>query len=457
MAVEVETPPSRSTLQLITRGPFARLWWAGLFSSMGDWVALFATLTLAARLGGTQAETAILVPLGARLLPGLFFVAVGGVLADRFNRKTMMITADVGRGVFVLSLAFVEDLVQLFVVSLLLELFTLLWQPSKEASVPNFVNPNDLATVNGLSLGAAYGTFPLGAALIWALDLVPDFGFTEAIDAGPETLAFIVDAVTFLISAALIASIVFPKLKKPERPKEQGVVAAPFHDLKDGVRFVARNRNIRTIVLGMAVGLFGGGVLFALGESYARRVVGADQQGFYALLFALGTGAAVGIIGASILGSKNARADVSFGVGLTLTGVSMLAAAGVKTIVGAMGWITFVGVGTGIAYVMGFSHLHENVEDEYRGRTFAALIALLRTGLLGSLAIAGVASTLLDGLLQSPFDNGTRNVIALGGLIVLTTAALSLWSVREHLGEPLETIKGLSRAANPFIDEDEKE
>ena len=48
MAVETEAHPSRTTFQLITRGPFARLWWAGLFSSLGDWVALFATLTLAA-------------------------------------------------------------------------------------------------------------------------------------------------------------------------------------------------------------------------------------------------------------------------------------------------------------------------------------------------------------------------------------------------------------------------
>ncbi len=307
--------------------------------------------------------------------------------------------------------------------------------------------------MNGLSLGAAYGTFPLGAALIWVLDLLPDFGFTEV--GQPETLAFLVDAVTFLISAGLIASIAFPNLTKPARSKRRGTIATPLHDLKDGVSFVARNRNIRTIVLGMAIGLFGGGVLFALGESYARRVVGADQQGFYAMLFALGTGAAVGIIGASIVGSRNARADVTFGVGLLLTGVSMLATAGVKTIVGAMGWITFVGVGTGIAYVMGFSHLHKNVKDEYRGRTFAALIALLRTGLLASLAVAGIASKLLDDVFGPPFDNGTRNVIAIGGVIVLVTAMLSLWSVRAHMGDPLETIKGLTRAANPFSGDDE--
>lgn len=456
MAVEIETQPSRTTIQLITQGPFARLWWAGLFSSMGDWVALFATLTLAARLGGSQAETAILVPLVARLLPGLFFVAVGGVLADRVNRKVMMIISDVGRGLFVVSLAFVDNLVQLFVVSLILELFTLLWQPSKEASIPNLVNPDDLATVNGLSLGAAYGTFPLGAALIWVLDLLPDFGLTEALDSGPEAVAFMVDGVTFLISGALIATIVFPVIPRKPRTDGRGTLTAPLHDLREGVGFVARNRNIRTIVLGMAVGLFGGGVLFALGESYARRVVGADQQGFYALLFALGTGAAVGIIGASILGGRNVRADITFASGLLLTGVSMLATAAVKTIVGAMGWIAFVGVGTGIAYVMGFSHLHQNVADEFRGRTFAALIALLRTGLLASLAVAGVASKLLDDVLAAPFDNGTRNVIALGGFIVLVTGVMALWSLRASLGDPLETVKGLTRAANPFIDDEDK-
>ncbi len=455
MAVDSETHPSRSAFKLITEGPFARLWWAGLFSSMGDWVALFATLTLAAKLGGAQAETAILVPLVARLLPGLVFVAVGGVLADRFNRKLMMIIADVGRGVFVLSLIFVNNLVQLFFVSLLLELFTLLWQPSKEATVPNLVNNRDLATVNGLSLGAAYGTFPLGAAMIWLLDLLPDFGFTEDLRIGPETVAFGVDSITFLISAVLIASIVFPKVKAPPRREGKGTFASSWHDMVEGVRFVARHNRVRPVVLGMAVGLFGGGVLFGLGESYVRTVLQADQQAFYALLFALGTGAGLGIILASTIGARNGRADAVFGIGLAITGVSLLATSAVKTIIGALGWITFVGVGTGAAYVMGFSHIHENVEDEFRGRTFAALIALLRTGLLVSLGVAGVSAKLLDGEFASPFDNGTRNVMALGGLIVLATALTILWTIRDHLGEPFEAVKSLGRAIDQSHELDE--
>ncbi len=454
MAVDTEAHPSRSTFQLITRGPFAKLWWAGLFSSIGDWVALFATLTLAARLGGDQAETAILVPLVARLLPGLVFVAVGGVLADRFNRKLMMIIADVGRGVFVLSLIFVNNLVQLFVVSLVLELFTLLWQPSKEATVPNLVHPRDLATVNGLSLGAAYGTFPLGAALIWFLDLLPDVGFTEDLKIGPETVAFIVDSATFLFSAGLIMWIAFPKVKGTPRRDGKGTFASSWHDMVDGVRFVARHERVRPIVLGMAVGLFGGGVLFGLGESYVRTVLGADQQAFYALLFALGTGAGIGIVVASAVGARNGRADAVFGLGLGITGLSLLATAVVKTIIGAMGWITFVGVGTGAAYVMGFSHIHENVQDEFRGRTFAALIALLRTGLLVSLGVAGVAAKFLDDRFASPFDVGTRNVIALGGLIVLTASIATLWTIRDHIGQPFEAVRSLGKAIDQSHEDD---
>ena len=66
-------------------------------------------------------------------------------------------------------------------------------------------------------------------------------------------------------------------------------------------------------------------------------------------------------------------------------------------------------------------------------------------------------SSLLDGQFRSPFDNGTRNVIAIGGLIVLATALLSLWSVRDRIGEPLDTLKGLGRARNPFIDDEKSE
>ena len=71
--------------------------------------------------------------------------------------------------------------------------------------------------------------------------------------------------------------------------------------------------------------------------------------------------------------------------------------------------------------------------------------------------MAGVASKLLDDVLASPFDNGTRNVIAIGGFIVLVTGGLALWSLRDSFGDPLETVKGLRKAANPFLDDEDKQ
>ena len=66
--------------ELIRRGPFAKLWWANSISSLGDWVNIFATLALAARIGGggNASTVAIIVPLAARFLPGIVVGMLGG-------------------------------------------------------------------------------------------------------------------------------------------------------------------------------------------------------------------------------------------------------------------------------------------------------------------------------------------------------------------------------------------
>src|SRR5205823_13652642 len=79
------------------------------------------------------------------------------------------VVCDIGRGVVLASLPFVTTIPGLFLASLLLEMFTLMWQPAKEASVPNIVQKEFLANANSLSLVAAYGTFPVGSALFAAL------------------------------------------------------------------------------------------------------------------------------------------------------------------------------------------------------------------------------------------------------------------------------------------------
>ena len=438
-------------LALVRHGPFARLWWAGVVSSFGDWVALFATIALADQLGGV---TGILVPLTARMLPGLFG-AVSGVLADRFNRKLTMITADVLRALLVLSLVFVNNLAMLFLVSFLMETLTLFWQPARDASVPNLVPNGRLVAANSITLVATYGSLPVSSAffsfLVTIGDWVPDLaGFGR--DFGP---AFTFDALTFLLSAFLVARIPIPRPKVAADRKAKSAMdwRAPLRDLADGVRFVIRDRGVRSVIIGMATALFGAGIFFVLGQPFSRDVLDGGKAGFGVLITALGSGVGGGMLVLATLGARISRRDLTFAISLILTGVAITMVTTMSSVFGASGWLFLAGIGAGSSYVMGFTHLHEEVDDEMRGRTFAALYTLARTSLLISIALGGVTAATLDGVLPPPFDNGIRNALAIGGAFVLSAGVVTLWHMRGTLSPPEfneETYRTLKDASDAF-------
>src|SRR5262249_9787188 len=150
-------------------------------------------------------EEAVALVMGARMIPGLFLASVGGVLVDRLDRKKVMVSCDIGRGLVLATLPFVHSLPQLFLASLLMEMLTLLWSPAKEASVPNLVRAEQLTTANSLSLVAAYGTFPIGAALFAFLAKVAQwlgsYSALHTLRVSQETVAIYVDVLTFFCSA----------------------------------------------------------------------------------------------------------------------------------------------------------------------------------------------------------------------------------------------------------------
>ena len=404
------------------------MWWSGTVSSLGDWIALFATIALANEIGGV---TGIIVPLVGRLLPGIFG-AVGGVVADRLDRKWTMVIADFGRGAIVLLLMLVDNLLELFLISFALEVLTLIRQPAREASIPNIVTEEQLVTANSLSLVSAYGTFPLGS-IGWSIVSKIGEWIPEASAIASRNLAFLADALTFVISGLIVATMA---LKTPDIPDERRRdhrfdLKTPWEDLKEGIAFVAREKHVRVIILGMATALFGGGSLFVLGQPFSVDALNAGDSGFGVLLTALGTGVGLGMLVVASLNISGFKYEIFFAVSLIVTGLATMMTSVVNTVLGAVGWVFLVGLGAGGAYVMGFSALHEQVADEIRGRTFAALFTVVRTALLASVALAGAVAAAIDGHLPSPLDDGVRAVLMLGGIIVLLAGVLSVWTVRD--------------------------
>lgn len=420
-------------VRLFGSAQFFRLWIAMVCSALGDWLGFLAIADLAARLGGASSGAlAVGFVFMARMLPGLLFGAVLGVVVDRFDRKTVMVSCDIGRALVLVSLPFVDSVLGLIVASLLLELLTLAWQPAKEASVPHLVPQSHLATANSLSVVAAYGTFPLAAALFALLATFGESaqgGVAAALRFGQEgTLGFYVDGLTFLLSAAVISTLLLPRRAK-RRPAAAGAGAlsgltAAWVDLKEGWSFIATNPVVRAVNVGLATGLIGGGMLVPLGKIFIDRVLGAGSAGFGLFLTVLGVGVAGGVVVVSVAQQRLPKAKV-FASAVFGAGVCLFAATSTTSLTPAAVLIFGLGACAGTAYVLGFTLLHESVDDELRGRIFSSLNTLVRLCLVSAFVIGPFLAEALDTLSASLFA-GSR--VRLGGWhIDVPGVRLTMW------------------------------
>ncbi len=355
---------------------FFRLWLTQVVSATGDWLGFLAIAALATRIGAGSPEAAVGVVMAARIVPGFFLGPASGVIADRFDRKRVMVVCDIGRASVLALLPFVDTVFGLVVASLVLEIFTMLWTPAKEASVPNIVPTDHLTTANSLSLVAAYGTMPLAAGLFSLLSKVAEWvGEIDSLGGlktDQETIAFFVDSATFLFSAFMISRIRLPRLERTQTKAANGRrvdFAQAFRELKEGWQFIFVNPVVRAVNLGLATGLIGGGMLVPLGPVFSLRVLNAGTAGFGFFIFALGCGVAIGVVLLSVFQRRIPKAEV-FAGSLLVAGAALIAAASMSELGLAALFVAVLGVCAGSVYVLGFTLLHESVDDDLRGRIF---------------------------------------------------------------------------------------
>ena len=183
-------------------------------------------------------------------------------------------------------------------ISLGLEMLTLLWGPAQAASVPNLVPEEQLSSANSLSLAASYGTFPIAAIIFSLLSglavVLSDLDVISALKLDKEVLALSFDAITFLVSAAIVYRLPIPRRDR-RRPGRIDWTET-FRDIKEGFQFVSKHALVRGVMLGLGVGLIGGGAMIPLGPSFAQEVLHGGSAAFGVLMTALGFGAAFGVV-----------------------------------------------------------------------------------------------------------------------------------------------------------------
>ncbi|CAN1530147.1 2A0121, H+ Antiporter protein [Candidatus Nanopelagicaceae bacterium] len=439
MAKTLPTPAAPA--QEVTRGvlairPFRKLWNSMLFSSLGDWLGLLATTAMAQQLSGgdyAKANYAIAGVFIARLLPAVFLGPIAGVIADKLDRRKLMVTCDILRTALYISIPIFHNYLWLYTATILVECITLFWSPAKEASVPNLVPREKLENANQVSLLAAYGTAPIAALLFTFLSL-----FTSAINAAfgitstAVDLALYVNALSFAFAAYTIWGLrEIPKGAAAKHAAETGILKS----LHEGWKAVSTSKLIRGLIVGMVGAFVAAGAVIGLARTFVGDLGGGEAA--YGVLFgAVFTGLASGIaLGPKVFAQFSRRR--LFGASLTISGAFLVALAAIPNLVLAVFIVVILGAFSGITWVTGFTMLGMEVQDDVRGRTFAFVQSLIRVVLVGVLAVAPLIAAAVG---QHTFNfqntqlsyNGAAVTILLAGLFASLIGFISYKQMKDR-------------------------
>jgi dTMP kinase len=381
-------PAQDETRGVLAIPAFRKLWNSMLFSSLGDWLGLLATTALAQQLSGdsyAKANFAIAGVFIARLLPSVFLGPLAGVLADRFDRRKLMVICDILRTALYISIPIVNNYLWLYTAIILVECVTLFWSPAKEASVPNLVPRNKLESANQVSLLAAYGTAPIAAAIFAILALFSNAlgSFLPSFAGNAVDIALYINALSFAFAAYTIWGLrEIPNIEDSKKDLDVGVGKS----LWQGWKAVSDSKIIRGLIFGMVGAFVAAGAVIGLARTFVGDLGGGEAA--YGVLFgAVFTGLALGIAAGPKVFAQFSRRRL-FGASLTTAGIFLVLLALIPNLVIAVIIVIFLGAFSGICWVTGFTMLGMEVQDEVRGRTFAFVQSLIKVTLVAVLAIS---------------------------------------------------------------------
>lgn len=404
--------PSSGYLELLRNNrEFRHLWLGQVVSQLGDWFDTIALYTLVLTLTGSGRAIGLL--LVARFLPSFIVGTLSGVVADRFNRRTIMIVSDILRAVVVLGFLLVrrpDQMWLVYVLTVLQLVFSTFFEPAKTAAIPSIVAPRELLAANAISSVTWSVMLTLGAAVG---GVVTGWFGTDA--------AFVLDSLTYLLSAVLVASVRFPK--RAMRPKSRLTIARALGitDTLEGARYVIKRPLVFALLMVKPAWGMGGGIL-ALLAVFGEKIFpvgGRAATGIGVLYAARGVGTAIGPLAARrFIGETRAQMQTAIGVAFLISGIFYIAFGSATNFVVALLVLIIAHTGGSVLWVFSTVLLQRAVEDQFRGRVFAAEMALL--------TLTMAASNYATGELLDRFQLSPRAVTVGIGLLFLIPGAMWL-------------------------------
>lgn len=401
---------------------FKLLWLSQLISNIGDWLNSLALPLLVLKL--TNSPIAISFYMILRFVPTLLLSSFTGVLIDKFDRKKMMIISDITRMIIYFTFIFATNAYQVYTLAFLASIMTLIFEPAKNAMIPNIVSQDELLEANSISSSTAslmrvIGTVT-GGLLLALLGI---------------KITFIINSTTFLISVLLISFVnnIEKKEKVSEQQKSEEKNEINFaRQVKVSYKAIWGDKTLFTLITMDAISIIGYGGLNVLLPIFTTKVL-TNFEGTYGLIMSVfSMGIFIGSIQMKRISAKRSL-PVLWCFGLTLSGLTQIfMGISYSTVLAAI-FIFITGFGDALQ-IVSYSTIRQRIVPDYlRGRVFS-----IAEGVNSGALILGIGAT---GLFLNFYDS--RILVIISGILIFSSGLISFIVFNKLLfkEERLEALK----------------
>jgi MFS family permease len=385
---------------LLRNAHFMRLWAGQGISFAGDAVSMVALVILIAQITGSA--SAVGGALVARILPTLASPLVG-VFADRLDRRAILVASDLARAILITGMILARDLVVLYVLVFLMGLARTFFNPTVRAAFPSVVGEGNLTRANSLVSGTYSLSITVGPALGGLL-----------VAAVGVNAVFLLDAVTFLISAAFLSLIPLPR---PQGSGDESVI----RELRFGFVYLIGASVPLAIVVGDFLTVLTTDVTIPAEVFLAKETFGAGDAGYGLLVSLWGAGMVAGSALTAVLGGRVKLIPLYF-LGIFVWALALAGTGLSPTFALALGALTVAGISNGIENVVTDTILQKRVPDALLGRVFSVRFLSISTGEVLAYPLGGL---IVDAIGPQSTYLLTGITTATAGLFVLSFLALA--------------------------------
>jgi MFS family permease len=406
--IDPELPAPLSMGDVMRIPMLRRLWYAQVISVFGDFLALFAVISiLTFRLHATaQQVTGVQI---AYMLPIAVLGILAGVFVDRWPLKPTMVSSDSIRAALCLLLLAAHQIWHFYAILAAISVVSSFFTPAQGVAIRSAVPLHGLRSANALMQQVMFGMRIVGPAIA---------AFMVAY-LGPAS-CYIFDAVSFVASACLIASVALVRTApKPATPgaENTSAVGKIWLDMKQGISFIVHHAALFFVILAMAAGMFVIGCFGPLIAIYVRDSLHASTKMFGIVSPMIGLGMLLGINGLNTFGKKLSNTRLVYS-GLCGIAVGLV----ILTLLTHV-WSTLVGnfiIGVAVAGIIvpAQTLFQQATPPELMGRVGSTFMSIVFAAQIAGLVLSGVLTQHI----------GVRQVFALCAVMLVVLMAVGkLW------------------------------